>query len=260
MGLGTWDLMRTALFISPHLDDVAFSCAGTLIKLAGENWQTVLCTIFTQSVVNPTGFALACQTDKGLSPQVDYMALRRAEDAEFARLANAAKVLHLIFPEAPHRGYNSAPELFVGIKDGDQIWRGIGEDLKAVVAEISPQLIFAPQGIGNHVDHLHAIKAVLAQDFPVQTLWYRDAPYVIRNCHARSSNLLPQNLSEQAVDVSSNFAQKITACGAYATQIGFQFGGAEKLGQSLRGFHEQEAQRMQIEAEFAEVFLTDGSF
>jgi LmbE family N-acetylglucosaminyl deacetylase len=79
--------MPTALFISPHLDDVAFSCGGTLIRLTQNGWHTVLCTIFTCSMPNPQGFALACQTDKGLAPDVDYMALRRAEDERFATIA-----------------------------------------------------------------------------------------------------------------------------------------------------------------------------
>ena len=35
-------------------------------------------TCFTRSVPDPQGFALACQLDKGLGPEVDYMALRRA--------------------------------------------------------------------------------------------------------------------------------------------------------------------------------------
>ena len=30
---------RTALFVSPHLDDVAFSCAGTLAALKSRGWN-----------------------------------------------------------------------------------------------------------------------------------------------------------------------------------------------------------------------------
>ena len=72
--------MPHALALSPHLDDAAFSCGGTLARLAAAGWRVTLCTAFTRSVPDPTGFALACQLDKGLGPEVDYMALRRAED------------------------------------------------------------------------------------------------------------------------------------------------------------------------------------
>ncbi|MGI9175047.1 MAG: PIG-L deacetylase family protein, partial [Rhodothermales bacterium] len=101
--------MSVALFLSPHLDDVAFSCGGTLARLAQEGWMTHLATVFTRSIPNPMGFPLACQLDKGLGADVDYMALRRDEDERFAREAGAADVHHFDLPEAPHRGYMSAP-------------------------------------------------------------------------------------------------------------------------------------------------------
>ena len=40
--------MPTAFsFLSPHLDDVAFSCGGTLLRLADDpRWRVTVCTIF----------------------------------------------------------------------------------------------------------------------------------------------------------------------------------------------------------------------
>jgi hypothetical protein len=70
--------MPTALALSPHLDDAAFSCGGLLHALGAAGWDVATVTVFTASVADPTGFALACQTDKGLGPEVDYMDLRRA--------------------------------------------------------------------------------------------------------------------------------------------------------------------------------------
>ncbi len=113
--------MPNALFLSPHLGDVAFSCGGTLSNLAAAGWRGGLATAFTRPVPNPTGFALKCQTDKGLSAEVDYLAVRRAEEADFGRAVGAAEVLWLNFPEAPHRGYDSPAELFAGVKPGDDI-------------------------------------------------------------------------------------------------------------------------------------------
>ena len=65
--------MSTTLFLSPHLDDVAFSCGATVAKLARDG-RAVVATMFTASVAAPRGFALACQTDKGLPEDADYMA------------------------------------------------------------------------------------------------------------------------------------------------------------------------------------------
>ena len=67
--------------------------------------------MFTGNVAEPQGFALACQLDKGLGPEVDYMALRRAEDAQACGRIGATPI-HLPMLEAPHRGYADAAELF----------------------------------------------------------------------------------------------------------------------------------------------------
>ncbi len=108
-------MSRTALALSPHLDDAAFSCGGTLATLAGLGWHVVLATLFTRSMPDPQGFALACQLDKGLDATVDYMALRRAEDVAAAWALGIGGPVHVPLPEAPHRGYGSAKALFGGI-------------------------------------------------------------------------------------------------------------------------------------------------
>lgn len=246
--------MKTALFISPHLDDAAFSCGGTFAGLGDENRQTILCTIFTKSFSRPTGFALACQLDKNLPAAVDYMNLRREEDLSAARILKAADVLHLDFAEAPHRGYESAAELFAGIKAGDEIWREIAEKLCSLGESFKPQLIFAPQGLGNHVDHLQTIRAV-RKVFPVEkTFWYRDTPYAIRQPFARQSDLLPAKIADAFYDVESYLEQKIRACAAYRSQINFQFGGAEKLEIRLREFHRNEAVCLSVSSAAVEVY------
>ncbi|WP_207955961.1 PIG-L deacetylase family protein [Rubrobacter marinus] len=108
----------TALFVSPHLDDVAFSCGGALALLAREGWRTVLATVFTRSVPDPTGFALACQTDKGLPPEVDYMALRREEDREAARRLGAGSTSGWISPRPLTAGTAPPPRCSPGFPKG----------------------------------------------------------------------------------------------------------------------------------------------
>jgi LmbE family N-acetylglucosaminyl deacetylase len=248
--------MKTALFISPHLDDVAFSCGGTFARLCDKGWRTILCTIFTKSVTHPKDFALACQLDKGLSADVDYMKLRRAEDVAAAKILNASSFLHLDFLEAPHRGYNSAAELFAGVKTGDEICKSVAERLAALDKIYRPELIFAPQGLGDHVDHLQTIRAVSEVFSTEKTLWYRDTPYAIRQPSASPNDLLSvADLAETALDISLYLECKIAACAAYASQINFQFGGADDLKEALRRFHRAEATRVNSGFAAAEVFL-----
>jgi len=223
--------MPTALFISPHLDDVAFSCGGTFATLAQAGWQCVLLTVFTRSVPHPTGFALACQTDKGLGPGVDYLALRRQEDTAAARHLGAAAVRWLDLPEAPHRGYHSPAALFADLLPADNIGPELLTLFTQAVAETVPQLIFAPQGLGMHVDHRQVMLAVLAAVPPAMPVfWYRDTPYIIRQPTALPALELPTGLAEFALPLSeAALAAKIAASQAYASQLGFQFGDVEQV-------------------------------
>ncbi|WP_078063263.1 PIG-L deacetylase family protein [Solirubrum puertoriconensis] len=235
--------MPIALFLSPHLDDVAFSCGGTFASLAHQGWQCVLLTAFTRSVPNPTGFALACQTDKGLPAEVDYLALRRQEDTAAASLLGAATVRWLDLPEAPHRGYQSAAALFADLLPSDDIGQQIETLLRHELAALQPQLLFAPQGLGLHVDHRRLMQAVRAAAGELPVLWYRDTPYIIRQPTAQPAPELPTNLGEVAVPLSAEALEaKIAASQAYCTQVPFQFGGPEQAASKLHALAQAEGQ------------------
>ena len=171
--------MPTALALSPHLDDAAFSCGGTLARLAAAGWHVVVATVFTASVAQPRGFALACQLDKGLGPEVDYMALRRDEDAAAMRALGAAP-LWLPFREAPHRGYDSAAALFAGVLPRDGIVEELAPAIAGLVDERRPDLVLAPQCIGGHADHLQVVRALDRAGIAAPVLWWRDFPYTVR--------------------------------------------------------------------------------
>ena len=206
--------------VSPHLDDAAFSVGGTLAALADTGHQVTVVTCFTRSVPAPTGFALACQTDKGLGPEVDYLALRRAEDRAAMAVLGATPV-HLELREAPHRGYESAAELFAGVRPGDDVWR----DLAGLLRGLPGDLWLAPQGLGGHVDHLQVLRAVAGLGRP--TLWWRDSPYVLRDPTAAPGLDLPGGLAP--VELPQDRDRRADACACYTTQLGFQFGGPQRM-------------------------------
>ncbi|HZH14598.1 MAG TPA: PIG-L family deacetylase [Archangium sp.] len=234
--------MSTALFLSPHLDDVAFSCGGTLARLKARGWTVALVTVFTRSVPHPTGFALACQTDKGLPPEVDYMAMRREEDRDFAALMEVDTLVWAGLPEAPHRGYGNAAALFTPPREDDRIGAVVVERLAPLVAELRPDLVLAPQALGSHVDHVQVARLMPTLGaWESRTLWYRDTPYAVRQPGARPDPALPADLRPLVVDVSAELRRKVAGCTCYRTQVGFQFGGAEAVGSTLEAFHQREA-------------------
>lgn len=263
-GASSGERPGTALFLSPHLDDAVFSCGGTLTLLARRGWRTVLLTAFTRSVPDPRGFALACQLDKGLPPEADYMHLRRKEDRRAADILGAGEVVHLDLAEAPHRGYESAAALFAGVREEDEVWRPLAEELAGELERLGPRLVFAPQGLGSHVDHRQGIRALLLALERVrreraarepEVLWYRDTPYALRRPGALPPDPLPTGALERAVRVDAELEAKLAASAAYTTQVPFQFGPEVGLRAALWRFATEESARLG-EVGAAEVFLT----
>ncbi|WP_420460484.1 PIG-L deacetylase family protein [Neolewinella sp.] len=221
------------LVFSPHLDDAVFSCGGLLGQLSGELVRVVTC--FTRSVPDPQGFALACQLDKGLAPGVDYMALRRAEDEKAMELLGLHPE-HWDLPEAPHRGYESAPALFAGVHADDTIQEELRQRVASAIYDYRPLTIFYPLGAGNHADHLQVIQAVKSLKKyweQVDFVQYYDQPYTHRHptAYAEIDAATPLHTSKklpakQTLGYSlppATLQTKYAACLAYATQIGFQF-------------------------------------
>lgn len=240
-------MTRTALAVSPHLDDAAFSAGGTLARLAARGWHVVMATVFTASVPNPRGFALACQTDKGLAPEIDYMALRRGEDRAAANALGIEEPVHLPFREAPHRGYASAPELFAELRPDDRIGANLADAFERLLADTRPDLILAPQGVGGHVDHIQVVRALRGAQPPLPMLWWRDFPYTVRTAEPKEPlRALFEHLPEQVVRLDGpGQHRKAEACAAYASQLGFQFGGPDGLRARLSAEDSVERFRLQ---------------
>ena len=209
----------------------------------------MLATAFTRSVLEPSGFALACQLDKGLAPDVDYMRLRRAEDTEFARIVRVHDVRWLDFAEAPHRGYRSATELFGLPSPDDDALATLAERLQALCDELQPQLLFAPLALGLHVDHVQLRRAVLQLSSDAAVAWFRDVPYALNPEVPAPEPLL-------ALPTGEHLRAKLDGCSAYGSQIAFQFGGTERMRKALTTFAHGEGIAARLDQP-AERFVAD---
>jgi LmbE family N-acetylglucosaminyl deacetylase len=194
--------MPTALFLSPHLDDVVFSCGGLAARLADEGWHTVLATAFTRSVAQ--------------APDAADMASRRAEDLIAAERLGFDEALWLDLPEAPHRGYDSAA-LFGAIRPDDTVVEPLAACLARLNDALAPSLVLAPQGLGSHVDHRQVIAAVLRGVPPGRVAFYRDAPHAIHAPDAPPDPGVPRAASV-VVPIETTLDRKIAAAQAYTSQ------------------------------------------
>lgn len=242
--------MATALLISPHLDDAVFSAGGVAAMLAGRGWRVVMTTVFTRSIHPAHGFALACQRDKGLADEVDYMALRRDEDAAAAAIIGA-EALWLDLPEAPHRGYQTAAALFGDTLPDDAIEAELVAVLRATISRVAPDLVLGPAALGAHVDHRRVLDALRAVVGDHATALWRDTPYVIRQPDAASGNAILGGLEEVRLPIDDVLDVKLAAAAAYASQLGFQFGGVAGMLDALRQLATREGDGVATERLYA---------
>ncbi|CAL9332930.1 hypothetical protein SUDANB6_00109 [Streptomyces sp. enrichment culture] len=234
---------RTAVAVSPHLDDAVFSAGGVLALLVRTGWRVRVVTCFTASVGDPCPFALSTQLDKGLPAEVDYMALRRSEDRAAQRRLGALAPVHLPLPEAPHRGYGSPPELFTPPRPDDVVETELRRLLRPHLAPAD--LVLAPQAIGGHVDHLLTARAAAATSPSSRIAWWRDLPYAARTPPSGTGSRCGvfEGREEVTVDIGAVLADKIAAARCYTTQLGFQFGGPRETGEVLSSVARREALR-----------------
>lgn len=236
--------MNVVLVLSPHLDDAAFSL-GPLLAQYAKTTQFVIATAFTGSVRKPTGFALACQLDKGLSANDDYMSIRRAEDAIWAQ-SLGVKAVYGEFLEAPHRGYNSAKELFTSVLPEQSVRSELYQWVSELIKSHKPSVLFCPLGIGSHVDHIliretvallgapHKLDAPDAPSIPVY--FFKDLPYAGNDENLVIEHFLNSDKKwhEHSVNLSNvAINSAFIATTAYKTQIPFQFGNHDLMKQKL---------------------------
>ena len=229
--------MATFLFLSPHLDDVAFSCTGEIIRLASDGHRCVVGTPFTRSVPDPGPFALACQLDKGLDTDVDYMAIRRGEDLDYITVLNnrlrptvPIDAVHGDLPEAPHRGYDNAAALFGPPVADDAIAEPLAGVIAAWINHYQPTGIYLPMGYGNHIDHRRVLDA--CDSLPTARRYYRDTPYVLRPDPGPPSIKAPPTKRRVILSPEQRSIQ-LDAIDCYRTQVPFQYGSSAQMRRTM---------------------------
>lgn len=225
--------MKNVLVISPHLDDAAFS-VGPLIAKFKDHANISVATPFSQSVLHPQGFALACQLDKGLSKDIDYMALRRAEDFKWSQMLGVQSMYGTLL-EAPHRGYDDKKKLFGKVLLSDRAERNLTTWFTQLVKTLQPICIFSPLSIGHHVDHVAVLKSVCALRVEVPIFFYKDEPYASKHAFDLPVEFKPFitfNIYENISAAEINLALK--AVSHFESQIPFQFGDVHAMESTLR--------------------------
>jgi len=182
------DASAAALVISPHLDDAVLSCGALLAYLATRHPVTVA-TVFTAAAPPPWSLP-ARRTLRALGrvDAEDLFAQRRAEDRDV--LAGiGAEAVNLGFRDALFRRGRRGPAYPTYRLDAARgrvasCDTGLAAEVSARVSELirarEAAVVFAPLGVGRHVDHLITRQAARELNQPSRIVYYSDFPYSLK--------------------------------------------------------------------------------
>jgi LmbE family N-acetylglucosaminyl deacetylase len=166
-----WSKWPRIVVLSSHSDDAAFSLAGHLFYLSRSAKKICLLTCFSRSAFTQN----AAYGDVNSTTE-----LRKLEDACYARaLGPLCTPAWLDLPDAPLRGYALQEVRRSGelTADDHSLACRLKEQLPGFMAPGAA--IFAPLGIGGHIDHriVHEAAFALAESGRFPMIFYEDMPY-----------------------------------------------------------------------------------
>lgn len=234
------------IYLSPHFDDVVYSCGG-LIGLQGRKGEAPLViTIFagippmTQKL---TSFARRVQQVMGVgNDTTGLIALRQQEDIR-ALTHLQASYFWCDYLDAIYRGapafYRRKRSISGKVHSADTwIARQLVKDLVTLHERLPDANWYAPLGLGKHVDHqiIFAVADHLLWH-GVNVKFYEDFPYA-RNPRALNQRLkeLGNTLKPLHIDISETLNLRQEAATMYYSQVVLNFGDQETMHQALNSY------------------------
>jgi LmbE family N-acetylglucosaminyl deacetylase len=221
------------VYLSPHLDDAVLSCGALMFLQSRDGNRPTVITCFAGIPERPvkSSFALEQHTKWGL---VHAVRERRREDSVAQGLLGSTPLYLDYFDCIYRRGseqgaylYTSEAALFGQVHPGEE---GLPADVASRLLTTLPPSstdIYAPLGLGHHVDHqLTLAAALLLRKRGCSVLFYEDYPYAeqpdeldrtFSGWHTPPTPIV-KPISETALSA------KVRAISAYRSQLPVLFG------------------------------------
>src|SRR6266702_4560890 len=222
------------IFLSPHLDDVVYSCGGTVGVQVSTGLRPLVITVFAgvpSSNLELSSFAAELQRDMGFRQNAQTaMTIRREEDARALEYLNV-DYLWLDYLGAIYRGnpayYTQKSRLMGGDVHPADLWidRELAQNLVALHERLPDAVWYAPLGVGRHVDHqivCSAADRLIQRGANVKL--YEDFPYVTDE-GALEERLkdFGGTLEPALVEMSEMLPLRLEAAEMYTSQTGLNF-------------------------------------
>jgi LmbE family N-acetylglucosaminyl deacetylase len=239
-----------AIFVSPHFDDVALSCGGTVAAAAAAGHDPLIVTVFAGEPPPERPLSTFAQVVHELmgckeSTAAEVLHIRRSEDEAAARTLGARPwwLSHL---DAPYRGPYTRPNAFRGPLHADDadLAAGIAADVLRLWQGTPDATLYLPLGVGGHVDHrLSFAVATTLTRAGVRCWHYEDFPYAAWAVDAVEHRLasLDTPFVARAVDVTSQIDRRLAAIQCYRSQLSYLFPDQSDPVRRARAFAESRA-------------------
>jgi LmbE family N-acetylglucosaminyl deacetylase len=172
------------IYLSAHYDDAVFSCGGTIHRQCRKGRRVVVITVF--AAPPDPGTPLSALARRFNCRIEDPVSRRRSEDrAALTRLGAAWRWLSFVDaiyradPTGADSYYPQLTDLFGALDPRDkELVAAVAGAVLPPATEAHRAVIYAPLGIGNHVDHqlVHLTGRWLAEQGHT-VLFYEDYPY-----------------------------------------------------------------------------------
>lgn len=230
------------IFLSPHLDDVVFSCGGLVWELSNSGQAVEIWTICAGDPIEENLSPLAGSLHKNWGLGLDAVQIRRGEDQEACRIVGASP-RYIPILDCIYR--TSSPGEFY-YPDEEDIFGGFNPAESGLIASLSQQLereipgdakVIAPLGIGNHVDHELTRKAASRLNIPLT--YYADYPYARESEGVETLNFMENSpeWNNELFQITENSLEKwFLAARTYQSQISTFWEDESELRSEIREF------------------------
>jgi LmbE family N-acetylglucosaminyl deacetylase len=229
-------------YLSPHLDDAALSCGGSIARATAAGEEVEVLTIFAGDEPEEAATPLVARLyELWKLPLGGVMRARRAEDAAAcARLGARATwwtELEAIHRRHPASGAPLYPDLRALFGEPAPVERARRVDELAGRLRALPAAdrVVSPLGVGGHADHRLLRRAAEAA-FGAGLRYYEEFPYALwkRFAVLRAIGLGRRFRSERLPLAEADVVARIEAIGCYASQLQPLFRSRERLESMVR--------------------------
>ena len=241
-------LMRSyydAIYLSPHLDDAAYSCGGRIFTQTAAGRSVLVVTIMAGDPPAEPLSDYARLHHERWQLVADTAAQRRAEDVAACRILGA-DYLHWQVPDCIYRLHPETGEpLYV---TRDDIFGAIHPAEWPLQERLSQQMaglpdhgrIFSPLAAGHHVDH-QLVRAAAERRLGTDLLYYEDYPYAY--LPGALAAVIPPGNDEWQAEVlplaEATIQARIDAIAAFASQLSTFFNGRTDLEKQIKDYVHQ---------------------